>query len=349
MVLFFRRSLIALCALMFVSALSSCSEDTLAPDVKKPIVSGPGSVDFGAVSVGSCKDTTIRYDNTTGKAVTITSVTFIGTGYEWTGSTLPVEVAAGASIDLKLRFCPSAMDTAKATLTFKGTGGDSVRVTLSGFSTNVNPGPGSIFIYDTYETDASGAKIAGSEGEQQDIFISTNTTFEGKSNVYVVSEEGILNHYAQESNGDVSTYLDAQQAGPFGSLIAGWKQLPYGSKRQNVELLRTDTVVDLPIGSGTVRAKATITQLASYAGETQMTVGGNSYTVENVTFTTTVDLVGELFPVPIGTIINVVKGGYIRSIGYQGTFESQLTSTGAVTSVIPGGGGGKVLKSFEIK
>jgi hypothetical protein len=250
-----------------------------------------------------------------------------------------------------LRFCPSAMDTAKATLTFKGTGGDSVRVTLSGFSTNVSPGPGSIFNYDTYETDASGAKIAGSEGEQQDIFISTNTTFEGKSNVYVVSEEGILNHYAQESNGDVSTYLDAQQAGPFGSLIAGWKQLPYGSKRQNVELLRTDTVVELPTGSGsgTVRAKATITQLASYAGETQLTVEGKSYTVENVTFTTTVDLVGEIFPLPLGSVVNVVKGGYIRSIGYQGTFDSQLTSTGVVASFIPGGGGGKVLKSFEIK
>jgi hypothetical protein len=345
----FRCSLLSFCALIMITSLASCADDTVAPLAKKPIVSGPGSVDFGAVSVGSCKDTTIRYDNTTGKSVTVSSVTFSGSGFEWTGSALPQEVAAGASIDLKLRFCPASMDTARVTLTFKGTGGDSVRVSLIGYSSDISPGSGSIFTYDTYETDAAGSKIPGSEGEQQDIFVSTNTTYQGKSNVYIVSEDGMLNHYAKETNGDVSIYLGAGQAGPMGDLITGWKRMPYGSKLQNVELLRRDTVVDIPTGTSTVRAKATVTQLASFAGESSMMVAGKSYVVENVTFTTTIELVGELIPLPIGSIVNVVKAGYIRSVGYQGTFDSQMTTTGLVTSFIPGGGGGKVLKRFEIK
>lgn len=338
----FRYSLLTLCALILAGSLASCSDDSTGPVVSKPLVSGPATVDFGEVSMGRCKDTTIRYDNTTGKPVTLSSVTFTGAGFEWTGAALPVEIAAGASVDMKVRFCPESIDTVRAILVFKGTGGDSVKVALSGFSNQMEPGTGSIFTYDTYETDAMGTKVSGSDGVQEDIFVNTNTSYKGKSGVYVVSEEGVLNYYAKELNGDVSVYLNASQGGPLGALVEGWKQMPYGSKQQNVQILSKDTTITVPGVPVPVTAK--ITQFASYAGQTTMQVMGKTYTVDNVTFTTRVDLVAVL--IPVGTITNVIRAGYIPSVGYQGTFDSQLTST---VQGIDGGGYGKILSSFEIK
>lgn len=328
--------------------LASCSDDPVSPPEKKPLLTGPGSIGFGDVSSGSCKDTTIRYDNTTGKKVTITSFTLAGSGFEWVGVALPVEVAAGASMDLKLRFCPPSMDTARTTLEIKGTGGETVTIALSGYSSEVAPKVGSQYIYNTFETDGTGVKIDGSDDTQIDIITAINQTFQGKSGVYIVSEEGPLSYYAKEQNGDVSTYLDASAAGPFGDIVAGWKRLPYGSKQQNVELLRRDTsfVVEIPGVPLPVTVTATITQIASYAGQTSMVVATKTYPLENVTLTTNVALNATGFP--LGNITNVVKGGYIKAIGYQGTFETQMTSTVTLFDV-PTGGFVKTLDSFVIQ
>lgn len=450
----FQRSLSVLCALVLCSAMVSCSEDTIAPEVKHPILTGPGTIGFGDVALGACKDTTIRYDNTTGKTITLTSVTFAGVGFEWTGSALPVEVAAGASIDLKVRFCPAAKDSSRATLVFKGTGGDSVSVKLAGNGLDLRPlvsgpqaihfaqteigscrdtsirydnttsnavvlneatvtGPGaamfqwisevpttpiaigasidlkirycptvkdsafalltitgnggqpvnirlsgtgsevvapkdgptvgSIYLYDFYQTDAAGVKVPGSDRTLEDEVVDAHVSYRGKSNVFVILESGELSYYAAESNGDVSVYVDPAQGGPFGSVIGGWKTLPYGSKRTNVTLMTKDTVIEdasfpAPI---TVKAK----QTASYTGETSVKINGTTYTVENVVFVTTVDLLlGGILP--IGNITNTVQGGYIRAIGYQANFDAQLEST---VQGFTGEGSRKKLKSFVIK
>lgn len=342
-----RSYLLAACG-MFMLTLASCSDDPVAPVEKKPLLSGPSSISFGDVSSGTCKDTTIRYDNTTGKAVTITSFTLAGSGFEWTGVALPAEVAAGASLDLKLRFCPPSMDTAKTTLEIKGTGGETVTISLSGYSSEIAPKVGSQYIYKIYETDESGVKIDGTDDIQTDIITAINQTYEGKSKVYIVSEEGPLSYYAKEDNGDISTYLSAAQGGPFGNLVSGWKRLPYGSKLQNVELTRRDTsfTVEIPGVPIPVSVTATITQIASYAGQTSMVVGSKTYPLENVTLTTNVAL--SALGSPLGNITNVVKGGYIKAIGYQGTFETQLTSTVTLYEV-PTGGYVKTLDSFVIQ
>jgi hypothetical protein len=447
----FRGYFLALCALIIVGSMTSCTEDSTGPVEKKYIVTGPATVNFGDVGMGRCKDTTIRYDNTTGKAVTLSSVTFAGAGFEWTGSTLPVEIAAGASIDLKVRFCPQSNDTVRATLVFKGTGGDSVSVKLLGFGVELKPlitgpaairfgdvtvgeckdtlirydnttgapvilenvvltgsaasmfeltggplprtieaggsidlrvrycptaldsvavlltiagtggesvvialsgkgieakvsGPtaGSSYTYNVYDTDAAGAKVPGTDATQVDVILETGITYEGKENVFVVSEGGLLSYYSLEDNGDISVYLDAAQSGPLGAVIAGWKRLPYGSKKTNVVLLEKDTTITLEGVPVPVTVK--IKQVASYTGETTVTIGGKSYNVDNVTFTTSADLLAIV--VPVGNITNVVEAGFIPAIGYQANFDSQINST---VQGFPSGGSRKKLKSFILK
>ena len=331
--------MLALCALVLIGGLSSCSEDSTGPVERKPLVTGPGSVDFGSVSMGLCKDTTIRYDNTTGKPVTLTSITFAGEGFEWIGLALPVEIAAGASVDLKVRFCPSSQDTARATLVFKGTGGDSVAIKLSGFSNDRGLMVGDRFIYETHLKDETGARVPGSEGIEVDEVTAVGVSFEGKNNVIVVSEGGIPTQFVREANGDVSIFVSAGAGNPLNSLIGGWKRLPYGSKA-TVELLRKDTSLTVQ----GVPVQASIVQTAKYSGQSTMVVSGTTYSVENVTLESVVNV--SSFGFPIGVVTNTTKAGYIAAIGYQGAVDSFTLST---IPNAPSEGSGKVLTEFQLK
>jgi hypothetical protein len=340
----FRRSIQLFSVLLLIGSLTGCSEDS-GVEPKLPILSGPGVVNFGSVPTGSCKDTTIRYDNTTGKTITLTSATFAGAGFEWTGADLPIAVVAGGSVDLKVRYCPTSEDSASAELLFKGTGGEDVKIKLLGLGAKpetTGPTVGSTYTYNVFETDASGAAVAGTEQIEVDEIVDAGITYEGKSNVFVVMEGSIPSYYAIESNGDISAYISPAQGGPFGALVGGWKTMPYGSKKTNVTLMTQDTTINDPQFPVPITAK--IKQTASYAGESTLVLNGVSYVVENVTLTTSVDLVAVI--VPVGNITNTVQAGFIRAIGYQANFDSQLEST---VQGFEGGGSRKKLKSFVKK
>lgn len=333
-----RRSLLSLCAILIIGSLASCSEDTVAP--KSPLLSGPGSINFGGVAVGNCKDTTIRYDNTTGKAITLSSATFEGQGFTWEGSALPVAVAANSSIDLKVRFCPTSMDTAKTTLTFKGSGGEDVKITLTGYSSTRSATLGSTFTFATFLTNGTGVKQPGTDAIEVHTITGVNQFFEGKTNVVTSSDGQVEDHFAAESNGDISTFLPTDLP-VIGGLIGGWRQLPFGSKQQNVELLRKDTSLTVP--QIPVPVPVTVKQVASYTGTTSLVVNGVTYSVENVTLTTTVTPALAL----LGNLTVVIKMGYIPNIGYLGTYNSTTVSTFAALPLDDGIS--KTLTTFDIK
>lgn len=317
----------------------------------RPLVTGPLSIKFSPTEIGACRDTIIRYDNTTSNEVSLTDLTITGSGssaFQWMGDVLPSTIAVGGSIDIKIRFCASAKDSAIAVLNLNGLGGQPVQIRLTGTGTEVisnNDGPtvGSIFLYDFFLTNEAGVKVPGSDRTLEDEVVETGATYKGKSDVFVVLESGELSYYAIESNGDVSVYVNSAQGGPFGGLIGGWKTLPYGSKRTNVTLMTKDTVIEDASFPAPITVK--VKQTASYTGETSVKIGTTTYTVENVTFVTSVDLLlGGI--IPVGNITNTVQAGFIRSIGYQANFDAQVEST---VQGFPGEGSRKKLKSFVIK
>jgi hypothetical protein len=335
-----RRSLLSLCAILLIGSLASCSENSTEADPPKPLVSGPGYVQFGSTPVGLCKDTTIRYDNNTGKKVTITEVTLSGSGFSWIGTELPVEVANGGSIDLKVRFCPSKTDTSKSIFSFKGTGGTEVNVLLLGYSGGQIVTFGSTFTFATFLTNGTGVKQPGTDAIEVHTITGVNQFFEGKTNVVTSSDGQVEDHFAAESNGDISTFLPTDLP-VIGGLIGGWRQLPFGSKKQNVELLRKDTSLTVP--QIPVPVPVTVKQVASYTGTTSLVVNGVTYSVENVTLTTTVTPALAL----LGNLTVVIKMGYIPNIGYLGTYNSTTVSTFAALPLDDGIS--KTLTTFDIK
>ncbi|HET6512316.1 MAG TPA: hypothetical protein VFH43_08995 [Candidatus Kapabacteria bacterium] len=336
----FRRSILFAVMLVFAGSLASCSEDSTGPETKKPLLTGPSSVNFGGTAVGNCKDTTIRYDNTTGKSITLSSATFTGAGFTWIGTALPAEVAAGASIDLKVRFCPIALDTAKATLVFKGTGGEDVNVQLIGFSSGRSATLGSTYTFSTFLTDGDGVKQPGTDDVETHTITGVNQFFAGKPNVTVSSSGQGVDYFAFEANGNISTYLPTEVP-VVGSLIGGWRELPFGTKAQNVVLIEKDTAIEVPQLPG-IPIPVTVKQVASYTGTSSITVLGTTYTVENVTLVTTV-----VPSLPLGALTVTVNVGYVPAVGYLGTYNTTSVSTFQVLPIDEGIS--KKLTSFEIE
>lgn len=101
-----RDSLFALSLFITAFSLSSCGDDDpIAPVQKKPLLTGPSLIDFHTLYAGECQDTTITYNNTAATEAIITTVQIDGSEITWVGATLPVTVAAGASMDLHFRAC----------------------------------------------------------------------------------------------------------------------------------------------------------------------------------------------------------------------------------------------------
>lgn len=97
----------------------------------------------------------------------------------------------------------------------------------TGSGTNTTPGPktGSSFTYD-YQVRGSENQILD-EGTTTQTLVKTNASAYGKSKVWIyVDADNDSSFYAIESNGNVSTYIDAESAATVGLGQAFWIMFP---------------------------------------------------------------------------------------------------------------------------
>ncbi len=81
---------------------------------------GTGNLDFGTVTIGSSQTLTDTLSNHTSSPVTISSIQGLGPGFEVSGITLPVVLAAGQSTPFSVQFQPTDPGNPTTTISFNG-------------------------------------------------------------------------------------------------------------------------------------------------------------------------------------------------------------------------------------
>ena len=97
------------------------------------LTANPSSESFGNVTVGNSKTVSVGVTNTGGATVTLSSAAASGSGFSFTGPTLPVTLNAGQSATLTAVFAPTAARAANGTLVINSSASNStLSVPLSG-------------------------------------------------------------------------------------------------------------------------------------------------------------------------------------------------------------------------
>jgi hypothetical protein len=81
---------------------------------------GSGSLNFGSVAIGSSKTLSDTISNNTSSAVTISSIQGLSSGFQVTGFTAPMTLAAGQTASFSVRFQPTATGDTTVTISFDG-------------------------------------------------------------------------------------------------------------------------------------------------------------------------------------------------------------------------------------
>jgi Abnormal spindle-like microcephaly-assoc'd, ASPM-SPD-2-Hydin len=81
---------------------------------------GSGSLNFGSVPIGSSKTLSDTISNNTSAAITISSIQGLGSGFQVTGFTAPMTLAAGQTASFSVRFQPTATGDPTITISFDG-------------------------------------------------------------------------------------------------------------------------------------------------------------------------------------------------------------------------------------
>jgi hypothetical protein len=81
---------------------------------------GSGSLNFGSVPIGSSKTLSDTISNNTSSAVTISSIQGLGSGFQVTGITAPMTLAAGQTASFSVQFQPTAPGDPTVTISFDG-------------------------------------------------------------------------------------------------------------------------------------------------------------------------------------------------------------------------------------
>ena len=97
------------------------------------LTANPSSVNFGNVTVGSNRTAPVTVTNTGGESVTVSSATASGSGFSFTGPSLPTTLTAGQSATFNAIFTASATGAASGTLTINSNASNpTLSVPLSG-------------------------------------------------------------------------------------------------------------------------------------------------------------------------------------------------------------------------
>lgn len=80
---------------------------------------GNANLDFGQVVIGSTKTLSNTISNNTSSAITISSAQGLGSGFQVSGVTMPLTVAAGQTVSFNVQFKPTATGNPSLTISFK--------------------------------------------------------------------------------------------------------------------------------------------------------------------------------------------------------------------------------------
>ncbi|HET6512856.1 MAG TPA: hypothetical protein VFH43_11730 [Candidatus Kapabacteria bacterium] len=263
--------------LFSIALFAAGCNDNVTPPESKPLVSGPGTISFGDVESGECRDTTIRYDNLTGAAVTITSASFNDSNFAWSGGALPISIAAGASVDIKVRFCPRSEAPSSGKLVVKGTGGDSVSIVLQGNgipSTFVAAKAGSSYTMQVETLDSASGETSTSTATYQ--IVADDITFEGRTDVRQFTKDGEEGTVSFVYNSDKSVSMH------FGEGFPDWLLLP-----TNGGAGMTLDVFDTTIIYQGIPVQLSVDLSSKYDGTAPITVKGKTYQAKRILITTT--------------------------------------------------------------
>lgn len=102
-------------------------------------LSAPGSLSFGSVTVGSSQSQTLTLSNTGGSTLSISNASITGSGFTFSGLSLPYTLSAGASTNLTITFSPTKSGGYSSTFTLTSNASDpTVNVSLSGTGAATN-------------------------------------------------------------------------------------------------------------------------------------------------------------------------------------------------------------------
>jgi hypothetical protein len=101
--------------------------------VSEPLTCTPTSLNFGRVLVDHPETQLAVLTNSGHRAVTVSAMNLIGSEFSVSGLTLPVRLAAGASVTFNVRFAPTAKGWAGGRVTFASSGTNStLQLSLAG-------------------------------------------------------------------------------------------------------------------------------------------------------------------------------------------------------------------------
>jgi hypothetical protein len=116
----------------------SAGGTTPPPPTQGTLSVSPQSVAFGNVLIGASAKQTVTLSNSSSSAITVNSVGITGAGFNQTGPTLPLALAAGQSSSITVTFAPQTAGGVSGTLKISSNASNpSVSVALSGTGSTV--------------------------------------------------------------------------------------------------------------------------------------------------------------------------------------------------------------------
>jgi hypothetical protein len=101
------------------------------------LTASPSSLNFGNVQVGSNSSLTEKITNSGGSSVTLSQASISGTGFTFTGLTIPQTLTAGQSVSFTVTFAPATSGSASGSLSITSNAPNpNLSVPLSGTGTN---------------------------------------------------------------------------------------------------------------------------------------------------------------------------------------------------------------------
>lgn len=275
-------SRIGLVLVLATSFLQACSSSTSVEPVKegKLVFGGASVIDIGRVAVASAKDTSIRISNTGSGDLVITS-----SG----GSTAEISnalksgdtIRSGDYKDVTFHVMPSDTGTRMIVDTINYHTADknlSMMLTFRVTGFRDVPGVGSVYAYSVVVTDTNG--VSTPAADQTLTIVANDLVYDGKTNVVeVLDDQGGVNYYHREQNGDLSTYVDLSAVQAIGiGVQSGWYTIPLGSKAELKQDLYDTSNVTLP--GVPLPVDVNVTSDATYTGPQSVVAAGQTFATE---------------------------------------------------------------------
>ncbi len=134
-----RRLAISLVIAGGLLLLTGCQGLTVGSNGSGTVGLGSSSLNFGSVPIGGSKTLSDTITNGTSSSVTISSIRGLGSGFEVTGITPPLLLAAGQTASFSVQFQPTAASDPTVTISFDGPNAQPY-ASLSATATGVTPG-----------------------------------------------------------------------------------------------------------------------------------------------------------------------------------------------------------------